>query len=266
MSGKRESGNRHTSAVPGPAQKITGAAARISKIGKSIDALVDDPSGRIASLRQIAAELNDLQAAIPQFREQLESAEQASRESLLRLESDLRERCSELGWQLDGHWPSFWIERGISVVIDDVQATASIAQAKVAASVEVVVKTLTPLIQELIPAKYSPHEFCSRLAAAYDQARAGSRQVPILDLYRHYVVGLQKPRFWKNAVAKDFVGLSMDQFRAQLSKCLEQGRIQTADGRELRLSPPIEPKDGIFVYQPSERRFGFVGYIEFVGA
>jgi hypothetical protein len=39
--------------------------------------------------------------------------------------------------------------------------------------------------------------------------------------------------------------------------------VRTADGRELRLIPPIEPSDSIYLYQPSERRFGYVGRIEF---
>jgi hypothetical protein len=58
--------------------------------------------------------------------------------------------------------------------------------------------------------------------------------------------------------------MSMDQFRARLSRALEKAAITTPDGRELRLLPPIDPKHAVFLYQPAEERFGFVGRIEFV--
>jgi hypothetical protein len=58
--------------------------------------------------------------------------------------------------------------------------------------------------------------------------------------------------------------MSMDQFRARLSRALEKTAITTPDGRELRLLPPIDPKHAVFLYQPAEGRFGFVGRIEFV--
>ena len=45
---------------------------------------------------------------------------------------------------------------------------------------------------------------------------------------------------------------------------LEAGVSTDKNGRELRLIPPLNPKDALFIYQPAERRFGFVGRIEFV--
>jgi len=209
--------------------------------------------------------LNDLREAIPGFHAYIGEVERDANASMLRLEADLVDRCSKHGWHVEGHWPSFWINRGVLLEIDERNCSATISGSKVAASAATIVRTLEPLIEGLIPPRFSPAEFATGLAEAYDAIRSASSHVPILELYRAFVIRSQKPRFWRNAVGKDFVGLSLDQFRARLSTCLEQGRVLTSDGRELRLSPPINPKDGLFVYQPGERRFAFVGHMEFVG-
>ena len=85
----------------------------------------------------------------------------------------------------------------------------------------------------------------------------------MLDVYRALVILAQPARFWRNASRPALFELTIDQFRARLSAALEANTVSTADRRELRLLPPIDPKDAVFVYQPAENRFGFVGRIEF---
>jgi hypothetical protein len=58
--------------------------------------------------------------------------------------------------------------------------------------------------------------------------------------------------------------MSIDQFRARLSRTLMKNATTVAGNRELRLLPPIDPKNALYLYQPAEGRFGFVGRIEFV--
>ena len=85
-------------------------------------------------------------------------------------------------------------------------------------------------------------------------------------LYSAAINGREDPDQKKGmSVERDKLGkeLSADQFRARLSASLESGVRSAPDGRELRLLPPIDPKDAMFIYQPAERRFGFVGRIEF---
>jgi hypothetical protein len=251
-------------ATDGSVARIVALAARVVKAGKVL-ASANEPTERIAPLRQIASALVDLQAAASDFPALVVETERAATASILRLEADLRDRCISQGWQIDGHWPSFWIQRGILVEIDDQGASATVSGKKVVASAESIVRELGPLVESLIPPRFLPDEFVASLAAAYDASRSASKQVPILDVYRAFVIGFQKPRFWRNAVDGDFVGFSLDQFRARLSACLERGRLTAPDRRELILSPPINPKDGLFVYQPNERRLAFVGHVEFIG-
>jgi hypothetical protein len=108
----------------------------------------------------------------------------------------------------------------------------------------------------------------TKLATAYDQARGKSAQAPILEVYRIFVLQQQKSRFWRDARQQVFVGLSLDQFRARLSRALEEtaDTYPSRSGRQLRLLPPLDPRDAIFLYQPFETRFGFVGRIEFAPA
>jgi hypothetical protein len=119
-------------------------------------------------------------------------------------------------------------------------------------------------VPELVPKDFSPGRFAESLLRAWEAA-TGSKggQAPILEVYRWAVIHAQTPKFWRDAKPASFTPLSTDQFRARLAKILESG-ITAIRGRELRLLPPLDPKDAVFVYQPSEARFGYVGRIEFL--
>jgi hypothetical protein len=130
-------------------------------------------------------------------------------------------------------------------------------------SLERIIEALEPLIETLVPDNFVAEAFMNDVALAYDDAKGGSHLAPIFDVYREFVLRTQKPRFWRDATGAKFIGVSMDQFRARLTAALERGTITSRDGRHLRLLPPLDPKEGLFMYQPSERRFGFVGRVEF---
>jgi hypothetical protein len=183
----------------------------------------------------------------------------------LELASDFERACGARGWRIDGHWPDLYVERAIAVRIHDKERTATVASHVLNhADVSGLVAILEPLVRDLIPKKFSPGTFLQTIADAYDEVRGSSSQVSILAVYRAFVVRQQKARFWRDARQELFVGLSIDQFRARLAATLEAGMVRIGDGRELRLIPPIEPSDSIYLFQPSERRFGYVGRIEFV--
>ena len=111
--------------------------------------------------------------------------------------------------------------------------------------------------------RFDSTKFMGELASAYDETRPTTGQLPLFDVYRSMVIRIQSSRFWRDAIVHAFVGLSADQFRARLSFSCGRGTT-SLDGRTLRLLPPLNPKDGLFLYQPAEARFGFVGRIEFV--
>lgn len=45
---------------------------------------------------------------------------------------------------------------------------------------------------------------------------------------------------------------------------LAEDVTESLGGRNIRLLPSINPKDGLFLFQPAERRFGFVGRVDLV--
>jgi hypothetical protein len=190
-----------------------------------------------------------------------EEWERLSAVSFLRLESDLREICDKRDWRLDGQWPDFIINYGIPVRIDESRHTISVDDS-VRVSLDELKEALAKLSADLVPKSFSANSFLAKLASIYDRLATNGSQVPILDLYKELVIQSQSTRFWRDAATRSFVPLSMSQFRARFSRMLD-GPTATVDGRALRLLPALNPKEAIFLYQPAERRFGYVGRIEF---
>lgn len=192
---------------------------------------------------------------------------QRADQRFLELESDLRDACSSHGWHVDGQWPTLYVERALSIAIDDKKKSVSVAGRRVTQSrVASVIAALEPLVRELLPHTFSSERFINDVAGAYDEARSDSTQVPILAVYRKLIIRIQSPVFWKDARDETFTSLTLDQFRARLYRALEEGVTTSADGRDLRLLPPLDTKDSLFLYQPAEARFGYVGRIEFLSA
>jgi len=184
--------------------------------------------------------------------------------AFLQLDSSLHELCTGRGWELDGHWPDFTVEFGVPIHIDEVQHSILIGDAQRIQPGELE-EALAKAIADLLPKNFSPKAFMEKVVAAYNSVAEGEQlQVPILSLYREMVTQSQTPKFWKDASQATFNPFTISQFRARVSRMLEGGVFNAMDGRELRLLPPLNPKDAIFVFQPSERRFGFVGRVEFV--
>jgi hypothetical protein len=194
----------------------------------------------------------------------LESWRRALSVSFLHLEADLREMCRSRGWRIDGQWPDFVVEYGVSVRLNEQERTASIGALSSAANLVAIEKALNQQIPSLIPKNFSPHRFLDSLFRAWEAAtESRGGQAPILDVYRWFVIHSQAPKFWRDATASLFTPLTTDQFRARLSRALESG-IREGGKRDIRLLPPLDPKDALFIYQPSEDRFGFVGRLDFV--
>lgn len=191
--------------------------------------------------------------------------EHAASVSVLELEADVRDLCGQRGWSVDGHWPRLYIERSIEFEVDEGKRTISIGGSKLKSfGRQAVESALNRAVQELIPRGFDLQKFMGQLAYAYDQASGGKGgEVPLLRVYRELVLLSQPLVLWRDARAASFAELSAAQFRARLSAALEAGARSEPDGRELRLLPPIDPKDAMFIYQPAERRLGFVGRIEF---
>ena len=247
-------------------------AARLSALAQSVSKTMrgwrpladrlDDPE-RIVQWLELAAGTVD-QKDLKEARERLlESWRDTLTNTLLQLEAELRDLCATKAWRLDGQWPDFVVNFGISVHVDDKKSLAIVGETQRPASAPAIVNTLEPLIAELLPKHFAAPRFMESVLRAYESVGSGGGQAPILEVYRALVIQSQSPRFWRNAKPNLFNALTIEQFRARLSKSLESG-VVSAGGRELRLFPALDPKDAIFMYQPAERRFGYVGRIEFV--
>jgi len=184
----------------------------------------------------------------------------------LEIDASVKDMCKRHGWRVDGSWPSYLVAYGVQLEFDDKTKSVQVAgQGIDGDDLEGVELALNGQITQLIPKEFAPGGFLELLASAYEDAKRRSSQVPILDVYKAVVVRSQRPGFWRNAKNEKFVGLSVDQFRARLSKTLEANVLKTKAGLELRFFPPLDPKDALFLYNPIERRLGFVGRIEFAG-
>jgi hypothetical protein len=201
---------------------------------------------------------------LPALQELIPVASDRAERQYLELEAGLREQCAARGWKCDGQWPRFYVERAVSVECDPRQRSIKVAGEKVSGSTALsVMAALEPLVSMLLPSSFSTTSFLADLAISYDAVRGTTSQPPILQVYRDMIVRSQDDRFWKDARPERFKSLSLDQFRARLALILERRETTTVDGRELRLLPPLEAGEGLFVYQPAEARFGFVGRIQF---
>lgn len=184
---------------------------------------------------------------------------------LSELEADIGDLARAHGWRLEGIWPTFQVERGIELRVEATKRIVRVAgQAIDATDIDAIGNAVRLAIRDLVPNGFSAHDMLEQLRRSHAALRPEGGQIPIMDLYGRFVMDVQTQRFWKDARADRFVGLSVDQFRARLSRMLADGVTVARDGSELRMLPPLDPKDALFVYQPGEGRFGYVGRIEFV--
>ena len=192
-------------------------------------------------------------------------SERAVAAALLELESAVRDLCRSEGWMVDGQWPTLYVARAIELKLDERRLAFRAGNVKLSSlDMDGLRAELAPRVAALLPRGFSPSEFVAQVAHACDAASSQEgAAVAILRVYRELVTNSQRTGFWRDATARKFTELNREQFVARLSAALESGETVAPDGRNLRLLPPIDPKDAFFVYQPAERRFGFVGRIRF---
>jgi hypothetical protein len=223
------------------------------------------PGRLLDAARAAASAMNgDMIAAVERT---IAEFEEAIARKLVELEADIGDMARANGWRLEGIWPTFQVERGVEVRVETAKRVVRVGGAAVdATDIEAIAGAVRHAIRDLVPRTFSSHGMLEQLRRSHAALRLDGGQIPILDLYGRFVMDSQSQRFWRDATGDRFVGLSIDQFRARLSRMLEDGATVARDGSELRLLPPLDPKDALFVFQPAEGRFGYVGRIEFMAA
>lgn len=239
-------------------------ADRIGRVAEASLALRDAQSQEdvAAAARDLLAVLGDPTAFVREVERIAQDAATLARRTLLTLEADLRTECAARGWAFDGVWPAFYIEKAVEVAIDEGAGSAKVAGQKVALGVKPIVEAAAPLARNLLPRAFDPRDFLRAVAQAID-AVSGSGSATIGQVYRQLVIDGQSPRFWRDAKAESFAPLTIEQLRARFSRMLE-ANTALPDGRVLRLSPPLDASEGVFLWQPAERRFAYVGRLQLV--
>lgn len=182
----------------------------------------------------------------------------------LEAESRLKDLCARREWRIDGSWPAYLVAYGVSVRFDEKTRMVFVSESKLSsADPEEIEQRLAEAVSTLVPSDFSPPRFLEDVFKAYEESRGSKRQIPLLDVYRSYVLRKQQGGFWRNAKRDKFVEVSMDRFRACLARMLEANVVKTASGKDLRLFPPLDAADGLYLYNPIDRRLGFIGRVEF---
>lgn len=261
---KRKTADAAKEGVPAILAGIEKAATTLASAIKR-----DRPSSSAASQLALIDLLNnrgaELDGMIRLLLEHRAVVEQRASVEYLELESRLRESFAQRGLSVDGQWPTLYVERAIEVKADDATRSLSVDGRDVGSQPATIVATVASVAADLIPADFNPEMFLRQLAEAYDDLQRQSSQLPIWDVYRSFVVRHQGSKFWRDVKRERFIPVTANQFRARLSRLLAAEAIHLADGRQLRLLPPLNPKDAMYIYQPAEGRFGYVGRLEFMG-
>jgi len=259
-----------TSQVTALLASVSAAAVSVQTAIKTVRGIVADTIVDDEALVDQLTELVRRMEALEQLRSGVGPVCQHLREradlAKLRLETDLRDAITARGWRVDGRWPILQVERGVAVEVDEKKQTVTVGGKKLArATAHRIIAALDTLVPTLYPKQFEPGTFMATVASAYDALTLrGALQTPIFDIYRESIVQMQDPRFWKDVTTVPFRPLGVDQFRARLSESLERGFRTAPNGREIRLLPPLDTKDGLFMYLPAEQRFGYIGRIEFI--
>jgi hypothetical protein len=252
------------------AEEIIGRAGRLTSLGKAFAkvraCLANDAIAPTEWLAAVEPAVFDIPRAETTRAELLEAWKEIAAQQTLRLESSLRELARDRGWHVEGQWPDLYIHRGVRLTIDEKKGVSIVGHRTLRSlSLDAISAALESQVRELIPNGYDSRQFIAAFAKAYDRTADGGRtQKSILEVYRSFVMESQSQRFRRDARAELFTAVTADQFRARLSRALEDAATTAPDGRELRLLPPLNPKEAMFIYQPSEHRFGYVGRVEFV--
>jgi len=190
----------------------------------------------------------------------------AERQDVMTLEADIRDACAERGWRLDGEWPDLYVECGVHIAVDEKTQVGQVGTRKMrGVTWRDIIGALEPQLGELVPSGFDSLAFLNLLERAYDSlGEHRERQRPIREVYEATVIASQSTLFRRNATSAHFKELSVDQFRARMSRVMYEGQTVTGKGCELRFFPPLDVADALFVYQPAEDRFGYVGRVEFV--
>ena len=246
----------------GAATGVAGNVRQLCRLSRDFDdaGAADQRADRAKALLAVLLDVDTLRMELDGI---VRDAEAEARKRLLSLEADLKAACDARKWSLQGAWPKFFIEKAIEVAVDEATASVRVAGQRVAPDVDAIVDAAAPIVRGLFPRSFSEQDFLESIVRAVDAVAKPGSGASMAQVYRQLVIDMQPAKLWRDARAETFSPLSLEQLRARFSRTLAS-TATLKDGRRLTLAPPIDAKDGLFVWQPAEHRFAFIGRLQVV--
>jgi hypothetical protein len=224
----------------------------------------NDPFALLKWLRSIKAETAQIgEQSIGEIRQALEDE---VRNRVMTFDTDLREALSKQGMRIHGQWPHYYVALVLKLEVDEKTLSVRIADENISTlHVRHLIEIIAHKLKTLESVKFQPQEFLDLLVQAHDRLTLGTttNSVSVWPLFKEVLCSLQSSSFWKAGRARLFRPFDEQQYRGAITDLMISNTLRSRDGREMRLLPPIKAEDGIYVYQPAEDRFGYVGRIEF---
>ncbi len=161
------------------------------------------------------------------------------------------------GWELHGRTNRRLVARGLFVELKGDSVLVEGAPGRQSPYVPALIPAIRKLVSELIPGDDSVREFLELVARAYDDV-SGSDERSIERVFRHAMMLSQPQSFWSDPTPAKFRPITRPIFRARLSAIMQE-RLETRDGRCLRLGTTLETKERWEIYSPGEGHVVQVG-------
>jgi len=121
-------------------------------------------------------------------------------------------------------------------------------------SPEKVAHVISQHMKRLKKDRFKDAEFIELLEQAYDNAvstggppQLPEKPVPIMDVYRHFLVLLQRERSLTDITGKSFNFVPLDEFVMAIGRLLANNVTRAHDGRMMKLHPERNPRDSIAI-------------------
>jgi hypothetical protein len=210
-----------------------------------------------AVLKQAAAQLVGWGDAFPEYRadwQGLDSRILESYQDMLRhYESDLRQACNQLGFNLEGEYPVMTVDGLIKIQVNKDRSAASVNGKKTATlSIPSIVEVTEAEHKRLWDRPFDRASHLRSLNAAYREAcqhrhMPEGEYVPLRDVLQ--VLQTADPKY------------GVDLFAADLSRLMETPGLDV--GLTLELAPVRDPKDAVFIYDRRSQNGRYIGLISF---
>jgi hypothetical protein len=182
-----------------------------------------------------------------------------------KFDTDFRNAVSSQGLLVSGQWPRYFINHILPVAVDETKQRVHIGEdPPTTPSIEKLIRSIESQLKILKPDPKKLADFLKEVYIACKELTSpANRTVAVWDLYKQIVINRQSSKFWRNASSNNFRPFRELDFKAYITELLKVNLTSISE-QQLRLHPPIQKGDSMYIYQPAENRFSHVGRVEFM--